>query len=325
MQIKTLSINEKHLIVTHILFTSASAISGTFVFIFLWRIKNDLTYIAYFELMSVLLMMFGYILSGFLLTFVKSKVIFRISFLILILSHLLVLILKEHVIDYVLIVGILQGLGSGLYWGTYNLMQLRETEDKSREYFLGVYSGGFTFLTTLFPFFVGALITLSPRFSNLELGGYYLLYACSITLLLILYGFIESLPSLNLKYFKIDKIINTTNSKMFRIFSLYELFSGIYETGLKLIFLIFSYRLLSTELNMGILTSAFGAISGFYIYLIGKYINTGRRPLWVLIGSTFIVIGRSLFITLLTIPSIIIDRILNTLGSPLFGLPSPPI
>jgi len=319
---KHISNNAYKTLFLHLLFIVSTLLTTSFIHVLLWRLKSDFGFIAYFDLMYGLLMLVGYIFSGFLLATLKSKNVFRLSFFILILTYGLILYLREDLINHLIILGILQGIGSGIYWGTYNLLQIRLTNDENREHFFGTLAGLFMILATVLPALAGFLITYLPTQVNMEFAGYYMLYALSISVLLIMAGYVELLPVYSLRYFRFSQVLNIANSRRFKYFSLYELLTGFSETATKLLLIVFTYQILKSEFNMGLYSAVFGFISALYIYTLGKKIDIRKRSFFIFIGAFLIFFGRAVFINYLNLNSLIIDRIFSTLGGPLFGFPA---
>ncbi len=319
---KPISNNAYKTLFLHLLFIVSTLLTNSFIHVLLWRLRSDFGYIAYFDLMYGLLMLVGYFFSGFLLAVLKSKQVFRLSFFILIIMYSLILHLREGLIDHLLLLGTLQGLGSGIYWGTYNLLQIRLTNDQNREHFFGTLAGLFTVLATFLPALTGFLITYLPQVVGMEFAGYYLLYALSISVLLIMAGYVELLPVYSLRYFRFSQVLGITNSQRFKNFSFYELLNGFSETATKLLLVIFSYQILKTEFSLGLYSAIFGLFGAAYIYFLSKRIDIKKRSLFILIGAFLIFFGKAIFITHLNLNSLIADRILSTLGGPLFGFPA---
>jgi len=319
---KNISNNAYKTLFLHLLFICSTLLTTSFIHVLLWRLRSDFGYIAYFDLMYGLLMLVGYVFSGFLLSVFSSKNIFRLSFFILILMYGLILYLRESLIDHLIILGILQGIGCGIYWGTYNLLQIRLTNDENREHFFGVMAGLFTILATVLPALAGFLITYLPGQVGLDYAGYYMLYALSISVLLIMAGYVELLPVYSLRFFRFSQVLNIANSRRFKYFSLYELLTGFSETASKLLMVVFTYLILKTELSMGLYSALFGLISAIYIYTLGKKIDIRKRSIFILAGAILIFFGKVVFISFLNLDALIFDRVMSTLGGPLFGFPA---
>ena len=319
---KHISNNAYKTLFLHLLFICSTLLTTSFIHVLLWRLRSDFGFIAYFDLMYGLLMLVGYIFSGFLLSIFKSKKVFRLSFFILIAMYSLILYLRENLIDHLILLGTLQGLGCGIYWGTYNLLQIRLTNNENREFFFGTLAGLFTILATVFPALAGFLITYLPTVVGMEYAGYYMLYALSISVLLIMAGYVELLPKYSLRYFRLHQVFNIANSKKFTYLSFYEFLTGFSETASKLLLIVFTYQILKSEFNMGLYSAVFGFLSALYIYTLGKKIDIKKRSYFVLIGALLIFFGKAIFVGFLNINSLVIDRILSTLGGPLFGFPA---
>jgi YQGE family putative transporter len=318
---KEISTTGLKVIILHLMYILGTVLTTSFIHIFLWRLKSDLGYIAYFDLTFVAATLLGYLVSARLLTFVKSDKIFRLSFTFFVVAFLTVLYNREETINHLFLLGGLSGFGNGLYWCVYNILKLRETDDSNREYFFGIIQGVFTLLATIFPAIAGFLIVYLPRYTSLEFSGYYLLYALSSGIFLIMAGYIEVLPKFKTEYFKLKDVVSLTNSRLFRNISFYELLAGFYETGSKMVLVVFSFIILKNEFNLGLTSSFFGLLSGVYIYFVGRKMDIKKRSEMILIGAFLLLVGRLVFIGLLKFDALILDRFLETLGGPLFGLP----
>lgn len=319
---KTISNNAYKTLFLHLLFIASTLLTTSYIHVLLWRLRSDFGYIAYFDLMYGLLMLIGYFFSGFLLSIFRSKQIFRLSFFTLIAGYALILYLQEDLINYLIILGILQGLGSGIYWGTYNLLQIRLTNDENREHFFGTLAGLFTIMATFLPAITGFLITYLPEVVGMEFAGYYFLYALSISVLLIMAGYVELLPVYSLRYFRFSQVLSIANSQRFKNFSMYELLTGFTETASKLLMVVFTYQILKTEFSMGLYSALFGLFGAIYIYTLGKRIDIRKRSFFILIGALLLFLGKVVFISVLNLNALIADRVLSTLGGPLFGFPA---
>ncbi len=321
MVLKKISKTAYKILLLHVVYISSTILTGSFIHILLWRLRSDLEFIAYYDLMLVTFILIGYIFSAFLLTNFKSDKVLRTAFLLVISSYGLILYFKHEFINHLMLISILNGFGNGIYWGTYNLLKIRETTNQNRVHFFGMIHGIFTIIATILPAIIGFIIVFLPTLTHVELSGYYLLYALSIGLIFILMGYVETIPKFRLKYFKIKDVVEIVNSKSFMNISMYELLAGIFETGSKLVLVIFAYLILKNEFNLGVFSSIFGIFSGLYIYTVGRKIKIKKRSFAVLTGALLIFLGRIVFVKFLNIESLALDRLLEALGSPLFGLP----
>ena len=319
---KTISNKAYRTIILHTLFTAATILSGSFVYILLWRLRDDFSFIALFDFYFVSMVLVGYLIASKLLTYIRAKNILRLSFLILIVAYAFLLHLQADIVHYIVLFGLLNGLGNGLYWGTYNLMQITQTTSANREHYAGTYSGLFTTLAAFAPALTGLLITIMPSLTNIPFAGYYLLYALALGILLFLLGFVEAVPSFKLESISFKDALDIANSKKFRNLSVYSLLTGFFETGSNLVLIIFSFILLGTELNFGLFISAVGVGSAVYVYFIGKKMNVNKRSSLILLGALLILAGRLAFAKFLSVEALVIDRAFFTLGNPLFLFPA---
>ena len=89
----------------------------------------------------------------------KNRVwLMRTGIVMYFLYFLAIILLKEKVVDYIYLIGILYGLEEEFYYSVYNTIESDGIENKDREKYLGTYNGVKNIISVIFPLFFGNLI-----------------------------------------------------------------------------------------------------------------------------------------------------------------------
>jgi MFS transporter, YQGE family, putative transporter len=119
------------------LFTVASLLSGTFVGVYLWKAKNDLALLGWFALSGHVAMAITFWLAGKWVKEHNKMNCLRMGVIVSALFYLLVLWLGSRAIDVVLVLGLVQGIGSGFFWLAFNVVYFEVTNPENRDRFNG--------------------------------------------------------------------------------------------------------------------------------------------------------------------------------------------
>lgn len=205
--------------------------------------------------------------------FCKSKHriwLIRIGIVMYFIYFLAIILLKEQVVNYIYLIGLLYGLEEGFYYSVYNTIESDGIENKYRERYLGTYNGWKNIVSVIFPLFFGSLIQKSG-FIN------------AIIFVLIIVT-LEIILSIILKDSNIPKS-NKTNLKEFKnVMREYpelksiikaKICSGLtYSEGaLSYVITIYIIKVFSESISLGIFTSIFSFISIIIGFLFVKIIK----------------------------------------------------
>lgn len=201
----------------------------------------------------------------------KNRIwLMRIGIVMYFLYFLAIILLKEKVVNYIYLIGILYGLEEGFYYSVYNTIESDGIENKYREKYLGTYNGSKNIVSIIFPLFFGSMIQKSG-FIN------------TIMIVLVIVA-LEIMLSVILKDNNIPKG-NKTNLKKFRgtMKEYPELKSIIvsniclgltYSGGaLSYVITIYIIKIFSESISLGIFTSIFSVISIIIGFLFVKVIK----------------------------------------------------
>lgn len=125
------------LLVVNGLYAVASALSGTFVGVYLWKAKNDFALLGWFALATNIAMAVTFWLAGKWVKEHNKMNCLRLGVLVSASFYMLVLWLGNRAINYVIMLGFVQGIASGFFWLAFNVVYFEVTNPQNRDRFNG--------------------------------------------------------------------------------------------------------------------------------------------------------------------------------------------
>ncbi|MCC3377184.1 MFS transporter [Cohnella sp. REN36] len=157
------------------LFTCANALSGTFVNIYIWKIKNDYTLLGWFAVAHQLTMSLTFWLAGKWVKEGNKMNALRVGVAMSAVFYGIVLLLGTRAADYIALLGFVQGISSGLFWLAFNVVYFEITNRDNRDRFNGVTGLLGSIAGMIVPWISGYLITKSAGNT-----GYRLIFSISL-------------------------------------------------------------------------------------------------------------------------------------------------
>lgn len=225
----------------------------------------------------------------------------RIGIILDFIYFLTIVLLKDKVIDYIYLVGLLYGLEEGFYYAVANTIEAEGVSNEDRPKFNGEYTALKSILSIVFPLVFGSLISIAGFLKSL-------LIVFIIIVIRIILSFIykdKDVPKREktdlFKYLKI-----TRNSKKIKQMSWVIFFSGItYSEGaFAYIVTIYIIKVFSNSFSLGIFTSIFSIISALIGLLFARKIKVNDYNKLMGISMVFTVI--SLFMMIFNVNAITI-------------------
>jgi YQGE family putative transporter len=125
------------LLIVNGLYGAANALSGTFVGVYLWKASNDFALIGWFTFANHFTMAITFWLAGKWVKEHNKMNCLRTGVAVSATFYMVVLWLGSGSIDYVLWLGVLQGIASGLFWISFNVVYFEVTDPDNRDLFNG--------------------------------------------------------------------------------------------------------------------------------------------------------------------------------------------
>lgn len=211
----------------------------------------------------------------------------RIGIILDFIYFLTIILLKDKIVDYIYLVGLLYGLEEGFYYSVYNILESDGITNEERAKFAGTYTAVESILSIVFPLIFGSLIYATSFLKSL-------IVVFIIILLRIALSFMykdNNIPKSNKinmkKYFEL-----TNKDKRFKKMYKLEFFNGIVysEAAFSYIVTIYIIKVFSNSFSLGVFTSIFSIITCVIGILFAKFIKKEDYEVAIKISMAFTII-----------------------------------
>lgn len=301
------------------LFAAGNALSGTFVSIYLWKASNNFALIGQFAAIQQVAMALTFWLAGKWVKEHNKMNALRLGVLVAAFFYGLVLLFGTSAAGYVWVLGIVQGLGSGLFWLSFNVVYFEVTDPDTRDRFNGLAGLLGSGAGMLAPWLSGLLIT---RMS--DTNGYRLIFTLSLAVFVL-----GAVTSFFLKKSKakgtydwlfVYRCLSHQGGVWKKVF-LAMMAQGVREGVFGFLIALLVYISTGNEMKLGNFSLFTSAVAFVTFYAAGKLLAPRLRKWGMLLGvsgmilviipffwsvsySTLLIfgLGTSLFIPLYTVP-----------------------
>jgi YQGE family putative transporter len=128
----------KLLLVVNGLFIAASALSGTFLNVYIWKASKDFIVLGWFNLIVHAAMALTFWIAGNVVKEGNKMIVLRLGIAVAAIFYGLVLLLGTHAIDYLWLLGVILGMAIGLFWLAFNVVYFEMTDADNRDRFNGL-------------------------------------------------------------------------------------------------------------------------------------------------------------------------------------------
>ncbi|THF84196.1 MFS transporter [Cohnella fermenti] len=125
------------LLVVNGLFVTAQALSGTFLGVYLWKASGNFVLLGWFTLIGHACMALTFWLAGHEVKRGRKMTVLRLGIASSAVFYSLVLLFGAGAIQYIWLLGIVQGLAAGLFWLAFNTLYFEVTDADNRDRFNG--------------------------------------------------------------------------------------------------------------------------------------------------------------------------------------------
>src|SRR5690606_38313535 len=126
------------LLIVHTLFLLAEALSGTFVNVYLWKEAGDYALIGFYNIALFIAIQFTFLFSGNWVTVTIQMSCLKAGITVAAAFYLMVLFLGDNAVNYIVPLGLLQGIGHGFFWLSFNIVLFEITSRENRDKFNGL-------------------------------------------------------------------------------------------------------------------------------------------------------------------------------------------
>ncbi|WP_025028578.1 MFS transporter [Caldalkalibacillus mannanilyticus] len=300
------------------LYSLSVALSNTFVNIYLWKQQSDYMTIAIYNLSIVIAQPIVFIIAGRWAKQVDRIIVLRLGVFSLSIFYLVVLLLGKLAVQYVIILGVLLGIGFGFYWLAFNVLTFEITEPETRDLFNGFFGLLGSFAGMIGPFLAGWLIT------KLEgMKGYTLIFGISLGLFVvaIILSFFLKRRSAEGK-FKLMNVLRWSEiTRNWKRILLANFAQGLREGSFAFLIFIWIYIAAGTELALGTFSLVTSAISFVVYYLAGRFISQKYRIKSILAGALLLSLSVWIIAFHLTFTKLMIYGVVISIAFPILMVP----
>ncbi|MCS1350202.1 MFS transporter [Mechercharimyces sp. CAU 1602] len=268
------------------LFAVATALSNTFVNVYLWKLERDYATIAQFNLVSYISMGITLYFAGKLVKKVDRVIAVRVGVALQALFYTFVLILSEQAGHYVPLLGTFLGIGIGFYWMANNILYFEITERENRDIFNGINGLLVSGAGMVAPLLSGFVITRIDHFT-----GYRIIFGLSLVIFLaaLALTFRLSRRSAHGEYRLREVVRLARNPKKHWFWINLAMIAQGAREGIYL-FLIGILVFVSTknELVLGTFLTFSSAVSLVGFFMVGRFIKPEWRDEAILVGAVML-------------------------------------
>ena len=231
--------------------------------------------------------------------------IFRIGIILNFIYILIIILLKEKIINYLPIISILYGISASCYYFPYNLFIINKVKNTERTNYMVKLFITISIVGILFPIIFGSIITIT----NYILTAVIVLFISLIQIILSFFitdNHNGDLEEYNLKkaWLELKKNKQVINCLAGEFFIGMNICNGALETVM-VILILNSFK---TNINLGIITSIATLLSILVVKIYGLIYNKRDDKKVIMISSIIPVISLIIFLVLKTNTTVIIYK-----------------
>lgn len=241
----------------------------------------------------------------------------RIGILLDFIYFLTIFLLKDQIINYMYIVGILYGLEEGFYFSAYNVIESDGITNQERAKFTGHYTIAKATLSIIFPIIFGSLIATTSFIKSIVVVLIIIILRLTLSFLLKMIN-ISSQNKADLTQYK--KIIK--DNKIIKQVYKINVFNGLtYSVGaFQSIVTIYIIKVFSNSFSLGMFTSIFSLLSCLSGFLFARKIKQNNYPKIIKITMPLTIISLCIMIIKCNMLTIILFNFFQTISKDLVDL-----
>ncbi|UPM55665.1 MFS transporter [Gottfriedia acidiceleris] len=300
------------------LFTLATALSSTFVNVYLWKQSNNYLPIASYQFSIAFFQALTFVIAGRLAKTIDRVFILRAGISFLAIFYIVVLLFETKTLLATILIGAILGVGNGCYYLAFNLLTFEVTEPETRQFFNGFLGLINSFTGMLGPFIAGAIIS-----SMIGNKGYHFVFLAAVILFICAVALSCFLVRRELdSEFNIKRVIQERKlNENWRKVTYANFFQGIRE-GI-FVFVISIYIFLSTgsEFALGKYGLITSLISFITYYIVTRIIKENFRMKAIFIGGFLLFCAVFVIAFKVSFPLLIIYGAIISLAYPIILVP----
>jgi len=307
------------LLSVNFLFTVATALSNTFVNVYLWKLKNDYLIIGFFNLFHYLFIPLTFIVAGKFAKENKYFVSIRYGIYISIIFYLTVLLLGKSAVQIEILLGIILGTSLGFYWLGFNILYFENTDPKNRDRFNGTNGLLNSLAFIIAPFLSGWFIA---KFSDIT--GYRLIFIVSVIFFIIAvilsYWLPQKEQSNKYDIKSVFMELMKKNSAWRNIF-LAMMMQGLRDGIILFLIGLLVFIVTKNEFRLGLYTMIVYGVTFITYYITGRILPKDKRNTAMLIGSIFMAVAVLPLFFHVSYLNLLMYGVITSIFAPLYFIP----
>jgi YQGE family putative transporter len=301
------------------LYALSFALSNTFVNVYLWKQSGEFVDIALYNLGSVVMQPLAFILAGKVAKKIDRVIVLRAGVITLAAFFTTVLFLGDQANQYLLLLGVLIGMGVGFYWLAFNVLTFEITEPETRDFFNGFLGLLNSFAGMIGPILAGFIITRMEQFT-----GYTVIFTISLSLFVaaVLTSFLLQRRSAEGKFYFKRILKERKENPNWRQITRAHFFQGLREGTFVFVIVVWVYIATGSELAIGTYGLVASAVQFVAYYIITRIIKPTFRKRLILFGG--MILYSAIFIIVLgdlTFTKLIMYGVVVSIAYPMLLVP----
>lgn len=312
---RSFSTELKFYLLMNALFAFGTSLSGVFQSVFLWKLDETYSLLAYYSMYWSVAIIISFGLCAWLARKTSPMITMRLGFVFYLITYLIMLFFHDTLDEHIMLLGISNGLAMSLYYVGMHMAVLDLTTNDKRDQFLYIQGILFTIGGVIAPLLSGLLIS---RFAGMI--GYYVVFIATCVFLFI--AFIVSLrvkgnPVTTKSHFwEVIKNPSPEWKKMYSIMFADGIVSGVFTTFL---ITMMTFKVAGGELNLGLYNTGAQIMSIVAFYMLAKFSKAKDRITVFAIGSVTILLSSVLISAYPVFISLVIFGLLSPIAMNMIG------
>lgn len=303
---KSFSVELKFYLVMNGLFSFGSSLSGIFLNVFLWKLDNTYSLLAYYSLYWSISIIFCFGICAWFARKTSPMITMRLGFIFYLITYLIMLLFHDNLSQHIILMGISMGLAMSLYYVGVHMAVLDLTTNDKRDQFLYMEGILFTIGGIIAPLLSGFII-----FQFKGMTGYYIVFIATC-----MFFFLSFLVSLKVKGKPVspksylwDVMKNPSREwkRMYPVMLADGVVSGVYTTFL---ITMITFKIAGGEFSLGVFNTAAEIMSMLALYILARFSKPDYRIAIFSIGAVGILLGSILISAIPVIFSLIIFAVI---------------
>ncbi len=271
-----------------------SLFGETFLVAYFLQISNEnIVQVSIYYIILYALLALGSFLLG---SVMKSKpqkrvIIYRFGIVIKSVYILLIVLFKEKINQYFIVVAIFYGIAESLYWSAHDVMNMEIVDNDSRKSYMTTKRILSKLINIIVPIILGTSIELTS-FTSISIYIFVLtLFQIMVSLCIDVnkFGIKGIKEKYNLKNFMKGLSISQ-KEKLKKVYKLSFLYGMMMDT-IRVLVIIITIMTFKTSLNLGILTTIFSICSMISLYLFNKLYQRKYAKTLLIFCSVPVILG----------------------------------